>query len=165
MCLAADAKLYDFIKVLYLMIRVLSLDQPEFAKLPPKKDPRPYSKLCKLAGRKTHAHSNATFTATASLQTTSGRFANSRRKRAAARSMPSYFQIFKNRMPGFANWNGFPRPRSPAERPAPACQVDRPCAYLAATGSVARARSWPTSRHALRSAAPSDTRVTSCFSK
>jgi len=59
------------------------MDQPEFAKLPPKKAPRPYTKLCKLAGRRTHVPSNATFTAT-------GEFANHLRvlqTRCAKRSL------------------------------------------------------------------------------
>jgi len=77
------------------------LDQPEFAKLPPKKAPRPYTKLCKLAGGKTHILGNATFTATGEFASHLGRFANSRRKRAAAGPCPP---IFRNRIPGFANW-------------------------------------------------------------
>jgi len=60
----------------------------EFAKLPPKKAPRPYAKLCKLAGRRTHVLSNATFTATGEFADHLRRFANSRRKRAAARPCP-----------------------------------------------------------------------------
>jgi len=66
-----------------------AVDQPEFAKLPPKKGPRPYTKLCKLAGRKTHILGNATFTATGEFANHLRCFANSRRQRAAARS--SYF--------------------------------------------------------------------------
>jgi len=69
----------------------LSSSFAEFAKLPPEKAPRPYTKLCKLAGRKAHVLSNATFTATGEFANHLRRFANSRRKRAAARSMPSCF--------------------------------------------------------------------------
>jgi len=70
---------------------LVCLDQPEFAKLSPKKAPRPYTRLCKLAGRKTHVLSNARFTATGEFANYPRRFANSRRKRAAACNMARCF--------------------------------------------------------------------------